>query len=877
MTKIIKGEFEKLEYVKISDVSLTCNTSLEIFNEEFNRMSRMEDDLFTYEDEIGEVTNIPCDLKKEDDLEQQMSHESDNDMEYDPSDWARGDDEVELTNEESTDSDDEDEVANIFRNETNVFEFDTPLCRALKTYKEYKDDWIYEWNKDVTWVHERPWTENGVWKEPTPVKHHWNLPGACIIGNTLRYLDLEWYKALKDGRLKEEALKNKAIVDGMIDEDDESSNEGWKDGTTLTIPTMIMIKVRTRWNMEMKKDLKCLMIMSDITTCLVKVCKVWDDWEVDRYGNANLDRLNSLKHCKGLDAYHDQERSHSFASYPIVSYLAPAQRENLLVGDGGRRDKAILHMLCVLDGLLDVLVKGVKLVKFLLNLVSSHGWLGLSTQPTSREVDRWKMQTPGSGISILLAVGTPSTGSGNLHSQWELSPGSGNALCILFPTVFHSRKIGNGKLGGVEKVKPLGANGDLNGSRVGVVWMEVGGGIMRARVVSRVVVKVVLVMLIGFWVEELALEAMEYDNQRMGYKEGCLQVEVVHVKNRIKSVVVHMIILHPLVRIGEELSVKHSIWKCHLGTIGHTRHLVDDVVGKVKGFFNGEAIEHIAQTSILMVLDSSETYGIFTQDDFLFLRINFQLENNHLKRVKEEFQGIETKNSQLKGELAAVKIKNDTLRDENVSIKKRYQDLYKSKAESNSNVSSGAAFPEKPKVLAPGLYAMTPNYVPPQKRNNREVNTPLPRNEKVSSLKKPNVPVYMSTGIKSVTEASKSKSFASQVDVNNVLSKPVTPYYLPKSKEFVLAKPHHVIAPSSSRNTQEESYGSIDMAHNHYLEEARKKTQERNRNSKSGVKHTTSLQNTANGSKQKLRSNNKTSRSLPISKSSCGMSIEMYL
>ncbi|GKE34335.1 hypothetical protein Tco_1453657 [Tanacetum coccineum] len=110
--------------------------------------------------------------------------------------------------------------------------------------------------------------------------------------------------------------------------------------------------------------------------------------------------------------------------------------------------------------------------------------------------------------------------------------------------------------------------------------------------------------------------------------------------------------------------------------------------------------------------------------------------------------------------------------------------------------------------------------------------------------------------------------FASQVDVNNVLSKPVTPYYLPKVRECVLAKPHHVIAPRSSRNSQEESYGSNDMAHNHYLEEARKKTQERNRNSKPSVMHTTSLQNTTNGSKQKPRSNNQTSRSLPVSKSS---------
>ncbi|GKD97834.1 hypothetical protein Tco_1381731 [Tanacetum coccineum] len=31
-----------------------------------------------------------------------------------------------------------------------------------------------------------------------------------------------------DNKLKEEALKNKAIMDGMIDEDEESSNEGWR-------------------------------------------------------------------------------------------------------------------------------------------------------------------------------------------------------------------------------------------------------------------------------------------------------------------------------------------------------------------------------------------------------------------------------------------------------------------------------------------------------------------------------------------------------------------------------------------------------------------------------------------------------------------------
>ncbi|GJR05712.1 hypothetical protein Tco_0528696 [Tanacetum coccineum] len=73
-----------------------------------------------------------------------------------------------------------------------------------------------------------------------------------------------------------------------------------------------------------------------------------------------------------------------------------------------------------------------------------------------------------------------------------------------------------------------------------------------------------------------------------------------------------------------------------------------------------------------------------------------------------EFQALETENTQLKKELTAVRIKNSSLSDENVSIKKRYQDLYQSKAESNSNVSSRASISERPKVLALGLYAMTP-------------------------------------------------------------------------------------------------------------------------------------------------------------------------
>ncbi|GJR61100.1 hypothetical protein Tco_1503262 [Tanacetum coccineum] len=155
MTKVNKGELEKLEDLNDKDVSLTCGTSHEVFNKEFNRMSRMDDDLFTYE---VEVANIPCDSNKDDDSEQRVSHEVDDDMGYDPFDIRR-DDEVELTDKEF--SDNEDELAEVFRIDTNIFDFETPMCKAFKefnyllqidpesltkdiegfkTYEEYKDD-----------------------------------------------------------------------------------------------------------------------------------------------------------------------------------------------------------------------------------------------------------------------------------------------------------------------------------------------------------------------------------------------------------------------------------------------------------------------------------------------------------------------------------------------------------------------------------------------------------------------------------------------------------------------------------------------------------------------------------------------------------------
>nr|GEZ00898.1 Gag-Pol polyprotein [Tanacetum cinerariifolium] len=113
--------------------------------------------------------------------------------------------------------------------------------------------------------------------------------------------------------------------------------------------------------------------------------------------------------------------------------------------------------------------------------------------------------------------------------------------------------------------------------------------------------------------------------------------------------------------------------------------------------------------------------------------------------------------------------------------------------------------------------------------------------------------------------------FASQVDVNHNLSKPVTQYYLPKKSEFAFTKPDHMIASSSSRNSSKNMprFSSNDMVHNHYLDEAKKKTQERDRNSKPSVMTPARFQSTTADSKPKPRSTINSSRSLPMLKSSC--------
>ncbi|GJW76879.1 hypothetical protein Tco_0138561 [Tanacetum coccineum] len=98
----------------------------------------------------------------------------------------------------------------------------------------------------------------------------------------------------------------------------------------------------------------------------------------------------------------------------------------------------------------------------------------------------------------------------------------------------------------------------------------------------------------------------------------------------------------------------------------------------------------------------------------------------------------------------------------------------------------------------------------------------------LQSLRNQSVVIQL-TAFKSERPRISKPRFASQVDVNNDLSKPITAHYLHKEIESAFAKPHHVIPSSESRNNSKNMprFSSNDMNHNHYLDEARKKTQEK--------------------------------------------------
>ncbi|GKC44498.1 hypothetical protein Tco_1062220 [Tanacetum coccineum] len=162
----------------------------------------------------------------------------------------RGDDEEvltddELSNLEEKNVNEENEIIELFRIEIDLFHFNTPLCKAFKEFNYLVqidvDTLVGLWTLDGTCegiehVCKLFRFKNRQVKWPTC---NWkkdgccnggDLPGMTRIGNMIYFEDYEWYEELEDDELKDKALTNKAIFEGLMesmeDKDDDIEDLG---------------------------------------------------------------------------------------------------------------------------------------------------------------------------------------------------------------------------------------------------------------------------------------------------------------------------------------------------------------------------------------------------------------------------------------------------------------------------------------------------------------------------------------------------------------------------------------------------------------------------------------------------------------------------
>nr|GEX11826.1 hypothetical protein [Tanacetum cinerariifolium] len=164
--------------------------------------------------------------------------------------------------------------------------------------------------------------------------------------------------------------------------------------------------------------------------------------------------------------------------------------------------------------------------------------------------------------------------------------------------------------------------------------------------------------------------------------------------------------------------------------------------------------------------------------------------------IKREINVLETRNIDLESSVARLLAENEKLNKKNEHLKQTYKDL------SDSIKKTSVQTKDHADSLIVQLSSLK-NELRKSKGNSVDINfapsilgklvLQPPRNQSV---------VRQLNAFKSERPNFSKPRFASQVDANNVLSKPVTLYYLPNVRESAPAKPHHVNAPSSSRNSK---------------------------------------------------------------------------
>ncbi|GJX04021.1 hypothetical protein Tco_0189937 [Tanacetum coccineum] len=206
-------------------------------------------------------------------------------------------------------------------------------------------------------------------------------------------------------------------------------------------------------------------------------------------------------------------------------------------------------------------------------------------------------------------------------------------------------------------------------------------------------------------------------------------------------------------------------------------------------------------------------------------------------KVKHEIDVLETINIELESSVAKLLAENEKLNKENEHLKQTYKELYdsikKTRIQTKDHNDSLIAQVNSKTVENADLKAQIQEKVFANVALKNELRK-LKGNSVDTKFAKPSIlgkPVLQPPRNQSVVRQPNAFTserprisrprFASQVDEKNDLSKTVTPHYLPKVRESAAAKPHQVNAPNYSRNSHKESYGSNDMVHAYFLEDAK--------------------------------------------------------
>ncbi|GJU24436.1 hypothetical protein Tco_1392273 [Tanacetum coccineum] len=148
--------------------------------------------------------------------------------------WKMGGDEIEVSDDESSDLEEywseKEETAKKFKIETDGLK-PMKITKTIRSTSGTRMYHGYMTNHGSIMEYGRNRNQLNILANLSTIKldvrNGQHVVGERMVINSLHYQDLEWYEALEDSELKDEALRNKAIIESLIS-DDESGNDCWK-------------------------------------------------------------------------------------------------------------------------------------------------------------------------------------------------------------------------------------------------------------------------------------------------------------------------------------------------------------------------------------------------------------------------------------------------------------------------------------------------------------------------------------------------------------------------------------------------------------------------------------------------------------------------